>query len=242
MPHPLSRSLATIAGALLVLGSCAEDREVSFTRAGDDASIASVVGRWTNEADGVTLTLCDDAEQMFCAMDHCHYATPSGGKESDAKALPCHDVRRDGVDETFAYESTSHGCDCYGCECFDYRAGFAIRGALSVAGSPPVDVEGTAVVLSRAIAITLDVPERGAVLDGSLDSGRLELGVRPPAPREGGLPATPTVGTEASSHADASLLDASTHDGGDAGTFAPPRFPAGAVVLRHAEDGAVCPR
>ncbi|MBX3226408.1 MAG: hypothetical protein KIT84_44700 [Labilithrix sp.] len=114
-----------------IVGSCSssEKRSAVHTAELDRDAVARVTGTW--ETDGVAITICDDRTQSFCANDTCK--------------LPCHDHTREGKDETLTYEETDLGCDCYDCECYDVRGGFAITARAIEGGSVTTTFYGDAI-------------------------------------------------------------------------------------------------
>ena len=150
----------------LVAGSCAESREVTFSPEGDRATIARVTGVWSADDDAdVSLSLCEDAERSFCEIDEC-------------SAKPCHDVGRSKAPRRIGFETTDVGCDCYGCECFDVRAGLPLRGAIGHADGTVEPVRGFAFLASGSgtSAAVLGLALEGVdPWEGTLEAGELTL-------------------------------------------------------------------
>lgn len=131
MDRRLGPFASGLAVAAFLAASCSETREAKFEGKTDRTAIERAAGTWRAEgAIPWRLMICDAPERSFC--------------EANACGKPCHEIRVDGPAETLGYEHVDTGCDCYGCECFDVRAGFRVIGTLSIEGA-----DGAAVIEGR---------------------------------------------------------------------------------------------
>lgn len=229
------RCLLFVLPALPLAASCTEVHTATFTAEEDDATIDALVGRWVSVEDArdgsgaadaaalpkLTLLLCEDRTgPTFCAQDLC----ARGG-------MQCHETAARTA-ETFSWDEGVQGCDCYGCECHTYRAGYPVRGE--------VHTDETIATLRGVTDVTTKIRPRVSLfadaespdlLEGRVDDGvmvlaptiRSELVLRdaaPPPNRSEHVLADPQASDAASGDAGNEDAGANGDAGVDAGTSA----------------------
>jgi len=109
-------------GALVALVlACSTTHEVQFTPDEDARFVQKYTGRWENST-GDSLVVCGVPGASYCGASECP------GK-------PCHEMGLGVAAQTLSYESVEgDGCACYGCECVEFDAGFAVKALVTLGG------------------------------------------------------------------------------------------------------------
>lgn len=161
-------------GALVALVlACSTTHEVQFTPEEDARFVQKYTGRWENST-GDSLVVCDVPGASYCSTPEC----PN---------KPCHEMGLGAAAQTLSYESVDgDGCACYGCECVEFEAGFAVKAlvtlggvAIPAAGAFQFRKNGPGLLLRGASAVFQAVSQEGGTVqltgDQSVDGGTADV-------------------------------------------------------------------